>query len=89
MLDVRALKAEIVKKGYTQAMFCEKIGMAHSTFVRKMKLKSVTTSEAEKMIEILEIKDPVGIFFAKDLTCQVKTEEQSKLAEAIRRLQEK
>lgn len=89
MLDVRALKAEIVKKGYTQTIFCEKIGMAHSTFVRKMKLKSVTTSEAEKMIEILEIEDPCSIFFAKNLTCKVKTEEQSELEKVIRRLQEK
>ena len=65
MVNVRLLKAEIVKNGLTQDEFCKKIGMAHSTFVRKMKLRSMTTDDAMKMIEVLKIEAPNEIFFSK------------------------
>ena len=64
MINVNLLKAEIVKNGLTQEKFCKKIGMAHSTFVRKMKRGIVNTDEAEKMTEVLNIKEPEKIFFA-------------------------
>lgn len=64
MVNVNLLKAEIVKNGLTQAEFCKKIGMAHSTFVRKMRTKNLTTNEAEKMIDVLDIKEPGQIFFS-------------------------
>ena len=66
MLNVNLLKAEIVKNGMTQEEFCKKIGMAHSTFIRKMKIGIVTTEEAEEIIRVLKIKNPVEIFFAKN-----------------------
>jgi len=65
MIDTKALKAEIVRNGYTQGEFCKAIGMAHSTFVRKMKKKTMTTDEAEKIVKVLNIKNPTSIFFAK------------------------
>lgn len=68
MLNVQALKAEIVRNGLTQSEFCKKMGMSHSTFVRKMKLGNVTTDEATKMIRILKLKNPAKIFFANKLT---------------------
>lgn len=68
MLNVRLLKSEIVKNGFTQKEFCEKINMAQSTFVRKMKKGVVTTAEAEKMTEVLNIKNPNEIFFSTLLT---------------------
>ena len=66
MINVKLLKAEIVKNGLTQSKFCEKMGMPHSTFVRKMKKRIVNTDEAEKMIKILKIKEPDKIFFSKN-----------------------
>ena len=66
MLNVNLLKSEIVKNGMTQEEFCKKIGMAHSTFIRKMKIGIVTTEEAEEIIRVLKIKNPVEIFFAKN-----------------------
>ena len=65
MINVALLKSEIVKNGMTQTEFCKKIGMAQSTFVRKMKRRIVTTNEAEKMARILHIKNPEKIFFAE------------------------
>lgn len=66
MINVNLLKAKIVEKGYTQAEFCKEICMAESTFIRKMKNGAVTLKEAEKMIELLDIKNPVEVFFAKE-----------------------
>lgn len=63
MVNVNLLKAEIVKNGLTQSEFCEKIGMSHSTFVRKMKKRVLNTDEAEKITKILNIEDPNKIFF--------------------------
>lgn len=68
MVDVKLLKSEIVKNGMKQEEFCEKIGMAHSTFIRKMKKAVVTTDEAKVMIDVLGIKNPSEIFFATKLT---------------------
>ena len=64
MINTNLLKAEIVKNGLTQSEFCKKIGMAHSTFIRKMRLGILNTDEAEKMIEVLDIKNPEKIFFS-------------------------
>lgn len=66
MINVNLLKAEIVKKGMTQDEFCKKIGMAHSTFISKMKRRVLTTSEVEKMIKVLDIKEPSEFFFSND-----------------------
>lgn len=66
MINVNLLKAEIVKNGMTQDEFCKKIGMPHSTFINKMKRRVLTTSEVEKMIEVLNIKEPSEIFFSND-----------------------
>ena len=57
MVNVNLLKSEIVKNGYNQETFCQKIGMAHSTFVRKMKKAVVTTDEAKDMCNVLNITE--------------------------------
>ena len=56
----------------TQEEFCKEIGMAHSTFIRKMRKRVVTTEEAQKMTQVLNITNPNEIFFADVLTCEVK-----------------
>lgn len=66
MVNINLLKSEIVKNGLTQTEFCKKIGMPHSTFIRKMKKRIVNTDEAEIMIKILKIDDPAKIFFAEN-----------------------
>ena len=67
MINVKLLKAEIVKNGMTQDEFCKKINMAHSTFIRKMHIGVVTTEEAQKMIQLLKIKNPTEIFFCRKI----------------------
>ncbi len=61
-MDVPALKAEIVKKGYTQEQIAKMIGITPKTFYLKMKKGEFKTLEAERMINILGIENPVEIF---------------------------
>ena len=68
MVDTNLLKAEIVKNGLTQAEFCKQIGMAHSTFIRKMRTGVFNTTEAELIAKCLNIENPERIFFARQLT---------------------
>lgn len=71
MLNENALKAEIVRNGMTQKELAKYLNMSESTFIRKMKNNTFGTEEAEKMIDRLNIADPVSIFFAKAVTSQV------------------
>ena len=64
MIDVLKLKSEIVKKGMTQQEFCKRIGMAPSTFIRKLKTGIFKTNEVSKIMSELDLKKPEDIFFA-------------------------
>jgi hypothetical protein len=68
MLNRNALRAEIIKNGYTQKSLSALLGMSEKTFNLRMKSGVFGTDEVEKMIEILKIKQPMQIFFAKEVT---------------------
>ena len=68
MLDVRALKAEMVRKSYTQARLAEEIGISPRTFSNKLKTGEFGSKEMEAIIDILDLKEPMSIFFAKQVT---------------------
>lgn len=57
------LRALIVAKGLTQLEVAHMLGITPKTFYTKMKKGVFGTDEAEKMIDILEIKNPSEIFF--------------------------
>ncbi len=63
-MNVKALKAEIVKSGYTQAEVAKLIGISETTMSRRMKNKDFGIEEANKLIELLKIQNPQDIFFA-------------------------
>lgn len=65
MVDTNALKGVIVSRGKTQEDVAKYIDIAPKTFYSKMKKKVFGSDEIEKMIEYLDIDDPVSIFFAK------------------------
>lgn len=64
MIDVNGLKAYIVKNGMTQKEVASKLGMSSKTFGLKMKTGKFGLDEANKMAQILSIKNPAAIFFA-------------------------
>lgn len=64
MIDTNKLKGLIVSKGLTQNKVAEILGMTPKTFYIKMKKGVFGSDEIEKMISLLDISDPVNIFFA-------------------------
>jgi len=65
MININELKGRITAKGLTQGEVADKLGMRAETMSRKLKIGIFGTDEVEKMIDILDIENPVEIFFAK------------------------
>ena len=67
MINTNLLKGRIVSKGLSQRKMAKMLGIAEKTFYDKMKKGVFTSNEIEAMMSILEIDNPVEIFFAKDV----------------------
>ncbi len=65
MVDVNKLKSIIVLREKTQGDVASYIGITPKTFYLKMKKGVFGSDEIEKMIEYLDIEEPIPIFFAK------------------------
>ena len=63
MINTRKLKGLMVEKGLSQKNLAILLGINDKTLGRKMRSGKFNSDEMEKMIEILEIKNPVEIFF--------------------------
>lgn len=74
MLNVPEFKAAMVRKGYTQKALAKILGISEKTFYDRMKNKRFGSDEIEKLIKVLEISDPMPIFFSGIVTSKV-TEE--------------
>lgn len=68
MINVNELKGRIVAKGYTQTDVANKIGITPKTFSTKLKKGVLNSKEIEKLIDILDIKNPIDIFFVDNVT---------------------
>lgn len=62
-MDINALKAEMVKKGYTQATLATELGITPRTFSNRLKKQEFGSKEIQVMMKVLDIKDPMEIFF--------------------------
>jgi len=65
MILVNELKGKIKAKGYTQERLAKELGMSSKTLCTKLNKGIFGSDEIERIINILEIKDPLEIFFAK------------------------
>ena len=63
MLNVNALKAEMVRNGYTQAALAKELGITPRTFTTRLKTGDFGSKEIEIMMSRLKLADPVAIFF--------------------------
>lgn len=70
MIRTDALKGLIAEKGMSQVKVATAMGITPKTFYEKMKRGVFGTDEVEVMIELLEIEDPMKIFFAQEVTCK-------------------
>lgn len=57
-----------MSNGLTQKDVAETLGMTPKTFSLKLKKGVFGSDEIEVMIKLLDISDPVPIFFAHDVT---------------------
>lgn len=60
------LRGVIAEKGYYQTDIARFIGVTPKTFYEKMKAGVFGSDEIQIMLEKLEIKDPMEIFFADE-----------------------
>jgi transcriptional regulator with XRE-family HTH domain len=63
MIDITELKAQMVRKKYTQESLANELGISSRTLSNKLKRGVFGSDEIDKMISILEIKEPLKIFF--------------------------
>ena len=68
MIDTNELRGIIAKRGTSQRQVAAKLGITQDTFYRKMKKGVFDSDEINEMIQILDIKDPVSIFFTDKVT---------------------
>lgn len=66
MIKTDELRGEIAKNGLSQSDVAKMIGITPKTFYEKMKNGVFGSDEIEIMIEKLNIRDPMAIFFAKE-----------------------
>lgn len=66
MIRIDKLRGLIAEKGFTQTDVAKKIGITPKTFYDKMSKSVFGSDEIQIMIDMLDIKDPTAIFFARE-----------------------
>lgn len=68
MIKTDELKLIIFKNGLSQRKVANVLGMAEKTFYAKMKKGVFSSDEIQGMIDLLNIEEPIKIFFANEVT---------------------
>ena len=68
MVNVNELKAAIIRKGLTQKEVAAKMNISSRTLTSRLSKGVFGSDEIEKLMNILDINDPVTIFFTKTVT---------------------
>lgn len=68
MIRTDELRGVISKRGLSQAKVARSLGITEKTFYAKMSKGVFDSDEISQMIKLLNIEDPVEIFFAESGT---------------------
>ena len=69
IVDEKKLADAMKKKRITCQEMCAKLSMSRSAFYRKCRgITEFTQSEIQKIVDILELESPVGIFFSQKVS---------------------
>lgn len=68
MLNTNELKAAIARKGMTQKDVAESLGFSTRTLSNRISKGVFGSDEIELLMKLLDITDPMPIFFAKSVT---------------------
>lgn len=66
MIRTDLLRGKIAEKSYTQKKIAKELGITPKTFYLKMQKGVFKSDEIYKMMQILDIKNPITIFFEKE-----------------------
>lgn len=64
MVDTNKLKGLIVERGKTQTEVAKELGITRKAWYDRVAKKKFDSDEMYKLVKILEIDNPVPIFFA-------------------------
>lgn len=68
-MDKNRLMYEMANKNYSIGKMCEVLGMSRSAFYRKCNgISEFTQSEIQKIVNVLGLSSPMGIFFTENLS---------------------
>jgi transcriptional regulator with XRE-family HTH domain len=70
VLNVAELKAAMARKSFTQKKLANALGISERTLGNRLKRKWFGTDEIEIMIDVLDIADPMPVFFDNQVTCE-------------------
>lgn len=68
MVNCDKLKGIMAERGKSGVKVAKYLGMSDKTFYSHMKRGVFGSDDIEKMIDYLEIEDPMSIFFTKEVT---------------------
>lgn len=68
MVDINGLKAAWVKKGLTQAQVAKELNISSRTLSERLKKGVFGSDEIEQLVVLLDIENPIAIFFANRVT---------------------
>ena len=72
MLNVNELKAAMARKGMTQQKVANALGVSTKALFNKIKKGVFKSDEIEQLIMLLDIKDPMAVFFGSIKNTSVK-----------------
>lgn len=64
MVDTNKLKGLIVERGKTQTEVAQELGITRKAWYDRISKKKFNSDEMYALVKILDISDPVPIFFA-------------------------
>jgi hypothetical protein len=64
MVNINELKAAIVRKGLTHKEVAKQLNISERTLTNRFSKGVFGSDEIEKLMDVLDISDPVAIFFA-------------------------
>ena len=68
MINEKLLKGIYISKGFNQSSLAKELEITPNTLRRKIKKEKLEIREVDKLIDLLEIKNPLEIFFAQEIT---------------------
>ena len=68
MVRTDLLRGKLAEKGFSQAAIAKELGITPKSFYNKMEKGVFKSDEMYRLIEILNIENPIDIFFAKEVS---------------------